>query len=425
MIHTLELSKMISKNTFDDIIASLSIPFYKQSKCWLTVDYQNKGLTLIRMYKFKRKEIKTLVKDDTDLTHYYMICISINTGVMFGGDNHLSNNIIHFTPDFVRAIYEKIFDRIPCMEQAKAYRYTNTPLWFEVNAFKAHRIDFCFDLKTMHQEYLTLIDRGYSLRKNTFKRSYFDDTEILSVVSDNEPDVPDADTMGITPSTDVTYAYFKSKGVNINIYLKEQEIIKEQLAYNPDLDYDFLRIEVQAKKTKLNAVVSKFNLKGRELHYLATPEVEYYILNSYVTALTGTGMYVTLDTARNIINASAYTVPKKTRLIKLVEAVSSKHGIAKLLEQVENGTVTDLGSLKRVKSYLKEIQKELGINPVTISARMKVSKQPLSNQTGGNDIKEIALPNLTDILQSYKQQLEQEQQQGMPVTQEFLKQIEK
>ena len=423
MIHTLELSKMISKKTFDNIIALLNIPSYK--RCWLTVDYKDKGLTVIRLYKFKRKEVKTQVNDDTDLTHYYMICISVNTGVMFGGDNHLSNNLIHFTPDFVRAIYEKIFDIIPCMEQVKAYRYTNTPLWFEVNAFKAHRIDFCFDLKTMHQEYLTLIDRGYSLRKNTFERTYFDDTEILSVIKDDEPDVPDVDTMGIIPSTDVTYAYFKSKGVNINIYLKEREIIKEQISLNPELDYDFLRIEVQAKKTKLNAVVSKFKLKGRELHYLATPEVEHYILNSYVTALTGTGMYVTLKTAHKIIEESSYTQPKKERLAKVIEAVSSKHGIAKLLEQVENGVVTDLGSLRRVKSYLKEIQKDLGINPVTISTTAKVPKQSLTNLTGGNDIKEIALPNLTDILQAYKQQLEQEQQQGMSVTQEFLEQINK
>lgn len=423
MIHTLELSKMISKKTFDNVIASLNIPFYK--RCWLTVDYKDKGLTVIRLYKFKRKEVKTEVKDDSDRTHYYMICISVNTGIMFGGDNHLSNNLLCFKCSFVKAIYEKIFDIIPCMEQSKAYRNTNIPLWFEVNAFKAHRIDFCFDLKTMHHEYLKLIDRGYSLRKDTFKRSYFDDTEILSAVTDNEPNIPDVETTGVLPSADVSYVYFKCKSVNINIYLKEREIIKEQLSYNPELDYDFLRIEVQAKKTKLNAIVDKFNLEGRELHHLAKPKVEYYMLNSYVTALTGTGMYVTLDTARNIINASTYTAPKKARLIKVIEAVSSKHGIAKLLEQIENGTVTDLGSLKRVKSYLKEIQKELGINPVTISTRMNVPKQSLTNITGGSDITEIVLPNLTDILQAYKQQLEEEQQQGIPVTQEVLEQIDK
>ena len=423
MIHTLELSKMISKKTFDNIIDSLKIPFYK--RCWLTTDYADKGLTVIRLYKFKREDVTTKVKEDSDLTHYYMICISINTGVMFNGDNHLSNDLLTFKQSFARTIYEKIFDLIPCMEQAKTYRYSNTPLWFEVNAFKAHRIDFCFDLKTMHHEYLKLIDRGYSLRKDTFNRSYFDDTEILSAVADNEPNIPDVETMGVLPSTDVSYVYFKCKSVNINIYLKECEIIKEQLSYNTELDYDFLRIEVQAKKTKLNAIVDKFNLKGRELHYLATPEVEHYVLNSYVTALTGTGIYVTLDTARNIINMSNYTKPKKERLIKVVEAVSAKHGIAKLLEQVESGKVTDLGTLKRVKSYLHEIQKELNINPVTISTTMKVPKQTLTNVTGGNDTKEIMLPSLVDILSAYNQQIEEEEQQDIADRQTLFEQLNK
>lgn len=275
----------------------------------------------------------------------------------------------------------------------------------------------------MHHEYLKLIGRGYSLRKDTFKRSYFDDTEILSAVADNEPNIPDVETMGVLPSTDVSYVYFKCKSVNINIYHKEREIIKEQLSYNTELDYDFLRIEVQAKKTKLNALVDKFNLKGRELQYLATPEVEHYILNSYVKALTGTGVYVTLDTARNIINKSNYTNPKKERLIKVVEAVSAKHGIAKLLEQVESGKVTDLGTLKRVKSYLHEIQKELNINPVTISTKMNVPKQTLTNITGGNDTKEIMLPSLVDILSAYNQQIEEEEQQDIADRQTLFEQL--
>ena len=53
-----------------------------------------------------------------------------------------------------------------------------------------------------------------------------------------------------------------------------------------------------------------------------------------------------------------------------------------MLEQIEKGTITDLGTLQTVKRYLKEIEK-LGINPVTISARMNVPKQTLKNQSGG------------------------------------------
>ena len=64
-----------------------------------------------------------------------------------------------------------------------------------------------------------------------------------------------------------------------------------------------------------------------------------------------------------------------------------------MLEQIEKGTITDLGTLQTVKRYLKEIEK-LGINPVTISARMNVPKQTLKNQSGGKDLSEKILFNL-------------------------------
>lgn len=252
--------------------------------------------------------------EDSELTHYYMICISINTGLMFGKNAYTSNNLLTFRTDFVKAVYYHIFDLIPCMEQAKQYHDSNFVFWFEVNAFKAHRIDFCFDLKTMYQEYIKLINKGYSLREMVYKRNYYNDEEITKIQGDDDHDIPDVET--IAPE-----------------------------------------------------------LKRRELQYILTPEVENYISKSYVKALTGTGGYVTWDKARTVINQSKYKRPKRDKLIKLVETISSKHGIAKVLEQVENGTITEFGSLKKVKSYLKEIQTEFNINPVTISQTMTLMKE--------------------------------------------------
>lgn len=104
-----------------------------------------------------------------------------------------------------------------------------------------------------------------------------------------------------------------------------------------------------------------------------TPEIERYVLEYYVSKLTGKGIYVTYDRAMNIIDNSGYTKSKKVRLKKVIEAVAKKHGIAKVLEQIEKGMITDLGTLQTVKRYLKEIEK-LGINPVTISARIECTK---------------------------------------------------
>ena len=119
-----------------------------------------------------------------------------------------------------------------------------------------------------------------------------------------------------------------------------------------------------------------------------------------------------------------YTLNKKEHLKRVIEAVAKKHGIAKVLEQVENGKITDLGKLKTVKGYLKEIEK-LGINPVTISARMNVPKMILKNQSGGKDLSEKILFNLVNILSAYGDQIEDYQKHGVPIMDEDLEQIDK
>ena len=80
--------------------------------------------------------------------------------------------------------------------------------------------------------------------------------------------------------------------------------------------------------------------------------------------------------------------------------------------------------MKTVKGYLKEIEK-LGINPVTISARMNVPKMILKNQSGGKDLSEKILFNLVNILSAYGDQIEDYQKHGVPIMDEDLEQIDK
>lgn len=410
MIHTVELSKMITKEMYEQTIALLNMGYYK--RCYLTTDYAEQGFSLIRLYKFQSKKAKE-EQQGNDIQYLYMIAITVNIGRMFGGDEYFSNSTLAFTPDFVKSIYLSIYELIPCLEQAQRYRESNTHWWNEVNAFKAHRIDFAFDFKTMHEQYLTLINRGYSLRKNSYERTYYDDEALQEAIDDDEPNIKDVEGY----NADVNYVYYKGKSLNINIYNKAKQLKNEHLPMHNDNDYNFLRLEVQVKKSKLNAIVAKFHLKGRELQYLITPEVEHYVLCSYVQALTGTGVYVTYQKALQIIDSSNYTSSKKQRLKRVIKAVSDKHGIAKVLEQIENGTVTDLGKLTTVQSYLRDIHK-MGINPVTISARMNVPKQTLASATENNDIDVIMLPSLIDAIEVYSKQIQIDQQQGREYTDE-------
>ena len=69
-----------------------------------------------------------------------------------------------------------------------------------------------------------------------------------------------------------------------------------------------------------------------------TPEIERYVLEYYVSKLTGKGIYVTYDHAMNIIDNRSYTKNKKVRLKKVIEAVAKKHGVPitdEVLEQID------------------------------------------------------------------------------------------
>lgn len=149
------------------------------------------------------------------------------------------------------------------------------------------------------------------------------------------------------------YVYYSCKSMNINIYHKMSEIENEHLTCNSETDYDFLRIEIQAKKNKLNYLIKKLGLKGRELQYIATPEVEHELLHTYVKALVGNGIYVSYDEAIQIINQSEYTNGMKQKLITLIDTIAKKHSVAKVIEEVKNGTITILGSYQSLQKAFK------------------------------------------------------------------------
>lgn len=84
-------------------------------------------------------------------------------------------------------------------------------------------------------------------------------------IPDEEPDASDSKVNRDKSGADSSYIYYKGKGLNINIYHKKTELEKRQLVCDSDTTYNFLRIEVEVKKRKLNTLVNKFALNGRDL----------------------------------------------------------------------------------------------------------------------------------------------------------------
>ncbi len=453
MIHTFELSRMLSREQYEHIISSLGMRYLKRQDTTfhMTTAYTEQGFQMIRLYKFKdkmyEKQMEGLPKDDQSL-YLYMIALSINPSKMTGGDEYLPIDTLIFTPDFVKAVYRSIIKLIPCLDNCLNERkragkaaqlvqqghseYFETwqeesEIWLEQNAFLARRIDFTYDVRYCPRQYLRLIDMGYSLRKGQFERSYFDD-EPQDANSNQELDIPDIEEVqGESKSkSDVDYVYYRGTGLNINIYHKGTEIRKEGLGSNPE-NYDFMRVEVQAKKKRLQYILSKkkkgklpdyYEMQTRELQYLVSPEAEEDILTYYVGKLTGEGIYVRYNRAVEIIEASSHKKLKQEKMKAVLQEVMEQGGIANLLERVENGTITYLGALTTVKTHLRDIHK-LGINPVTIPEDMDVPMLTLTDSDGKEHSEEF-LPSLMDIIKTYSKNLKEHQREDYEYTAEEL-----
>ena len=440
MVHTLELSREISQETFETLIQTLKEIRYNNI-AWWTKAYTQKGIPMVCLRKFKPKRKdkngKWIVLETEP--YHYMIVLSINTGIMFGGDGYLSNNVLTFTSDFAKAIYDRILEEFPELEIHAQDRIKGNEIFWNTgkkpsiltnyyrdNAFKLRRIDYTFDIATSPEQYIQLIKWGKGIRRKSFEQLEFEDkkcvdiTELADInisdddlIDDEEPDFDDMEDLFQEYLSDTKYIYYKSKSVNINIYLKGEQLQKDGLISNYNPLYDFLRIEIQVKKNKLNALNRKHGVHGREFHKMPIPEYEAEILSYYLNQLTGTGHYVTHERAKKIIDDYDYKPTKKSKLKRLLYLISRYQSVKTVLDKVQTGEITELGAFSTVQSYIREIQ-NMGINPVTISRNMKnsIPKSVACNPTNENQHSEVLLPNLVDIINAYNEQITDELQQG-------------
>ena len=378
MIHTFELSMMLSKEKFEELLKTPGMRYYR--RCWVTDGYADRGITKIRLYKWLREELSgKKISEENNYTHRYMVSVSVNPSSMFGGDPNLATDITVFGESFVEAIYRNIFEILPCIEQMPEC-YTEElgkrAKWKEVNlysdaAFLARRIDYTFDLVRNGKLYLKLIEQGYSLRSKTYERCYYPITSNQTEKQYDVDCIPDEDD-----GVPLQNVYYKSSArhpsLKINIYHKQTELDNRKISGVDNSDYDFLRIEVQALKGKLTNIADRIQAPKRQLLFLATPEAEKYVLESYVTMLTGKGkIYVSGPNAKKAISAKGYTANKSAKMMEAINAVAAHHGISKTIKAIEEGRDNNFSSSASFRRYLRIIEDEVGINPVTLSQNEK------------------------------------------------------
>ena len=398
MIHTFELSKEISLETFEIIVSrkELGLRWDKSKSTFNTTRFSDNGIPMI----YLRKEAD---KSNPKFKHC-MIYLSINSGKMFHGDPHYGNNTNTFTPSFMDAIMQNIFEVLPWLEKIPQARTAISfdmlkedislyekwkalhKAWMEENAFTLNRLDYCMDIYFNVKEYESLLKRGYPIKSRQY--------------------------------------------IRINIYNKAKEISDRGIETRHDSDYEFLRLEVQANKGYLEYLLKKLknesisgysDSQARQLEFLASPEIEEEVLTHYIGEITGTGLYVSKETAKKIIdNSNSFSFEAKQKMYLIIEEITKRHGISKLLQLVDSGKVTQYGKRRTVEQYLRNIH-SLGINPVTLSSRMTGEMMTLNY--GGNIVK--VLLNLVDIIKFLENTVKEERMNGPTVTEDDLRETDK
>ena len=392
-MHTLLLSSVLSKEVYDNILTTTpynNIPVKSPFVRMACIDNNRLPLTadektvMPEVYLFQFEQTKKNGKNTEGtgvITHFLEIRINYNKAM--GGSGYYSIPVEQTKSFMYEIIMALIFTHIPALQPIPPeylnysvlisdnvdfdhYRqytqnieqYLADPSAPSVN-LKLRRIDFSYDITTDYKNILLdLMSKGY--RPNHFKDSakvYYG---------------KDASNETITESN-----YLKSKSVYINAYDKEKEL-KDRHALLSEADMErvpyMLRFEVQAHKNRLQYMVKKERKTDssfqRDLFSFLNNELEYNTLKYYMESLIGKGHYFFFHTAIDIINNSAYTPYLKKKLCAVIRHISSRQSIHKFLELVENGTITDMGTLSTAKNYLKQIE-ALGVNPLTISINQK------------------------------------------------------
>ena len=98
---------------------------------------------------------------------------------------------------------------------------------------------------------------------------------------------------------------------------------------------------------------------------------------------------------------------------KVIEEIRNCNGIAKILELVENGTITELGTAKTVRQHLRDIQ-ALGINPVTVPSGINIpafTAIPVEKDIADDEATPIKIhmfPNLLHLVESYCKEMKEQ-----------------
>lgn len=325
MIHTLTIThQIISPKTFDEIYKRLELITRKKPRkvkegCYVSEGLKEEGFTYVQL---------TSKKVDVRYQCNFMQITIILNPVKLIAENKLEVIKQEHIEEVKRIFLEnvkRIHIALPRLEH-----------WI------INRIDYAVNINTPHvEEYIKLFQRADKPR--SFKELYCSKSK--------------------TRKQREGSFYLFNDSLGINFYNKEHERLSQN--FNKDGAKDLLRLEVQCKKPKTNALKAKYDFDSRHLVHYLSQEVSYQQLEYYYNKTIGTGDYYKLSEAILKVQESDYTSKTKEKLINVLKAINRHKSVWKAREKSQYNSSC-------FNRYLNKIR-VLGVNPVTIPSRWGVN----------------------------------------------------
>lgn len=346
MIHTVELSKQIDHDTFNQTLSAYSFHSVKSSnKCqtnFICTDFSNQGINKITLCRYDKASDQKSVKQ---YRSYYSILIILNLAKLAGQNvNRISLYQSQKCEDF-----RKISDGFREVMMEITSGDIELQELCNIKSYTTRRIDFCCQFKVEDpQLYIYLLNRGrFPSRGNYYNEKYEDSCYVVGGKIEDP----------------------KRGSITINIYDKQAEM---KASKNHGKGYtsedlseaeNVLRVEVQAFRRKMIYLKDAHDYPDRCLENYLNTNLAKELLLSYVKEIAGTADYYTHRKLKNKV--AKLSVHKETKE-KISKVLNELNGNAKnrptLQEYIGSQSGEERGALKRI---LRTMDSK-GINPIAI-----------------------------------------------------------
>ena len=346
MIHTVELSKQIDHDTFNQvyqILSAYSFRSVKLNKCqtnFICTDFSNQGINKITLCRYDKASDREPVKQ---YHPYYSILIILNLAKLVGQNASRISlyQICRFKE--IRDRFREVMSEITSGDIA-LHELCN------IESYTTRRIDFCCQFKVVDpQLYIHLLNRGRFPSRGKYCNMGYENSCYIAggKVEDGK--------------------IIRHGSITINIYDKQAEMKapknhgKGYTAEDLSEAENVLRVEIQAFRRKMISLKDKYNYPDRCLKHYLNICLAKELLLGYIKEIAGTADYHTHRTLkRKVTEAGFNDEPKKIKIL------NDLNGNAKNRPTLREYIGSQSGNERRnLKGILKTMD-DKGINPIAI-----------------------------------------------------------